>query len=60
MKAPLKRGIWIGGIVVYHACAAWAPRWGSALPTLAITFVFAWITRPAPAGGRSALAQSRG
>jgi putative hydroxymethylpyrimidine transporter CytX len=52
--------IWIAGIVVYHACAAWAPQWGSALPTLAITFVLAWITRPAPAGGTSALAQSRG
>lgn len=52
--------IWIAGIVVYHACAAWAPQWGSALPTLAITFVLAWITRPAPEGGTSALAQSRG
>ncbi len=47
-------------IVIYHACAAWAPQWGSALPTLAITFVLAWITRPSPAGGTSALAQSRG
>ncbi|MBO9647134.1 MAG: cytosine permease [Variovorax sp.] len=52
--------IWIGGIVIYHSCAAWAPQWGSALPTLAITFVLAWITRPAPAGGTSALAQTRG
>jgi len=52
--------IWIAGIVIYHACAAWAPQWGSALPTLAITFVLAWITRPSPAGGTSALAQSRG
>jgi putative hydroxymethylpyrimidine transporter CytX len=51
--------IWIVGIAVYHACAAWAPQWGSALPTLAITLVLAWITRPAPAGGSSALAQSR-
>lgn len=40
--------------------AAWAPQWGSALPTLAITFVLAWITRPSPAGGTSALAQSHG
>ncbi len=53
-------GIWIGGIAVYHACAAWAPQWGSALPTLAVTFVLAWLTRPARAGGTSALAQSRG
>ena len=44
--------IWIAGIAVYHACAKWAPQLGSALPTLAITFVLAWITRPAPAGGR--------
>jgi len=53
-------GLWIGGIAIYHACAAWAPQLGSALPTLAATFVLAWITRPAPAGGRSALAQNRG
>lgn len=52
--------IWIAGIAVYHACAAWAPQWGSALPTLAITFVLAWVTRPASAGERSALAQTRG
>ena len=52
--------IWIGGIAIYHACAAWAPQWGSALPTLAITFVLAWVTRPSPANGPSALAQSRG
>jgi putative hydroxymethylpyrimidine transporter CytX len=52
--------IWIAGIAIYHACAAWEPQWGSALPTLAITFVLAWITRPAPAAGTSALAQSRG
>ncbi|MDM0023821.1 purine-cytosine permease family protein [Variovorax saccharolyticus] len=53
-------GLWIGGIAIYHACAAWAPHLGSALPTLVTTFVLAWITRPAPANGRSALAQSRG
>ena len=52
--------IWIAGIAIYHACAAWAPQWGSALPTLAVTFVIAWITRAASAGGTSALAQSRG
>lgn len=52
--------IWIGGIAIYHACAKWAPQFGSALPTLAITFVLAWITRPATADGPSALAQSRG
>jgi purine-cytosine permease-like protein len=48
------------GIAIYHACAAWAPQWGSALPTLVVTFVLAWLTRAASAGGSSALAQSRG
>jgi len=52
--------IWIAGIAIYHACAKWAPQFGSALPTLAITFVLAWVTRAATAGGPSALAQSRG
>ena len=55
--------IWIGGIALYHACARWAPQFGSALPTLATTFVLAWLSRPrgsSVAGGASALAQSRG
>jgi putative hydroxymethylpyrimidine transporter CytX len=56
--------IWIGGIAAYHACAKWAPQFGSALPTLAATFLLAWISRPKPvpgtAGGASALAQNRG
>lgn len=52
--------IWIAGIAVYHGCAKWAPQLGSALPTLAFTFVLAWFTRQAAAGGPSALAQSRG
>jgi putative hydroxymethylpyrimidine transporter CytX len=52
--------IWIGGIVVYHSCARWAPQWGSALPTLALTFALAWFTRPVRSGGRPALAQNRG
>jgi NCS1 family nucleobase:cation symporter-1 len=52
--------IWIAGIAVYHGCARWAPQLGSALPTLAFTFVLAWFTRQAAAGGPSALAQSRG
>ncbi len=52
--------LWIAGIAIYHACAKWAPQFGSALPTLAITFALAWITRPAAAGGASALAQNRG
>ena len=56
--------IWIAGIAAYHACAKWAPQFGSALPTLAATFLLAWASRPKPtsttAGGASALAQSRG
>jgi putative hydroxymethylpyrimidine transporter CytX len=50
--------IWVGGIVVYHACARWAPQWGSALPTLALTFALAWLTRAARSGARPAPAQS--
>jgi NCS1 family nucleobase:cation symporter-1 len=41
--------LWIGGIATYHALAKWAPQWGAALPTLALTFVLAWLTRPARA-----------
>lgn len=54
--------IWIAGIAAYHALAKWAPQFGSALPTLAATFVLAWLSRPrrTAAGGASALAQSRG
>ncbi|MFH0131548.1 purine-cytosine permease family protein [Variovorax sp. VaC1] len=52
--------IWIAGIAAYHALAKWAPQLGSALPTLATTFVLAWFSRPSRAGGASALAQSRG
>ncbi|MDM0041434.1 cytosine permease [Variovorax sp. J22G21] len=52
--------IWIAGIALYHACAKWAPQFGSALPTLAATFVVAWFSRPSPAAGASALAQNRG
>ncbi len=30
--------IWVLGIACYHALAQWAPQYGSALPTLALTF----------------------
>lgn len=30
--------IWLLGIVTYHALAQWAPQYGSALPTLTLTF----------------------
>lgn len=45
-------GLWILGIFTYHALAQWAPQYGSALPTLALTFVLGSVsvsrrTRPA-------------
>jgi nucleobase:cation symporter-1, NCS1 family len=51
--APLTRKIditaallWITGIAMYHAIAKWAPHWGAALPTLTLTLVLAWLSRP--------------
>ena len=38
--------LWLAGIALYHTLTKWAPQWGSALPTLALTFVLAWLTRP--------------
>ena len=38
--------LWLVGVVAYHLIAKWAPQWGSALPTLALTFTLAWLTRP--------------
>lgn len=47
-------GLWLGGIAVYQGLAQWAPQWGSTLPTLALTFTLAWLTRasarPTPNG----------
>jgi purine-cytosine permease-like protein len=40
--------LWLAGIAVYHALAKWAPQWGSALPTLALSFILGWFTRPRP------------
>ncbi|WP_018405551.1 purine-cytosine permease family protein [Marinobacter gelidimuriae] len=45
--------IWILGVATYHLCANLAPDWGAALPTLALTFVLARVTRTSsesPAG----------
>ncbi len=49
--------IWILGMVFYHLCANLAPSWGAALPTLALTFVLARVTRTSsePPAGKSAL-----
>jgi NCS1 family nucleobase:cation symporter-1 len=38
--------LWLGGIATFHLLAKWAPQWGSALPTLALTFTLAWLSRP--------------
>jgi putative hydroxymethylpyrimidine transporter CytX len=41
--------LWLGGIACYHLLAQFAPQWGAALPTLALTFSLAWLTRPVTA-----------
>lgn len=38
--------IWVMGIAVFHACAQWAPQWGSAIPSLIVSFGLAMATRP--------------
>lgn len=50
--------VWMLGIALYHSLPLWAPAFGSALPTLAITFVLALLTGPALAAvnGRKAAA----
>lgn len=54
--------LWLVGIATYHALANWAPQFGSALPTLLLTFVLARLTRGAtrPSAGSPALVQSHG
>lgn len=42
---PTAAGIWVLGIVIYHCIAQFAPQWGAALPTLALTFLLAWLSR---------------
>lgn len=37
--------LWLAGIAMFHLLAKWAPQWGSALPTLALTFSLAWLSR---------------
>ncbi len=41
--------LWLCGIGGYHALSTWAPQWGAALPTVVLTFVVAWLTRPSTA-----------
>lgn len=42
--------IWILGVATYHLCANLAPQWGAALPSLALTFILARLTRPSTTG----------
>ncbi len=42
---PSAVAIWLLGIACYHLFAQLAPSWGAALPTLALTFVLARLTR---------------
>ena len=37
--------IWLLGVACYHLFAQFAPNWGAALPTLALTFLLAWSSR---------------
>ena len=38
---------WLAGVAVFHLCVQFAPEWGSALPSLVVTLLLGWITRPA-------------
>jgi putative hydroxymethylpyrimidine transporter CytX len=37
-------GLWLLGVACYHLLSNFAPQWGSALPTLALTFALASLT----------------
>ena len=50
---PIAAAIWVGGIVLYHALAKWAPQFGSALPTLVATFALALAARGAARAARA-------
>ncbi len=43
--------VWVAGIACYHLLKHYAPDLGSALPTLALTFTLAALSRPRKAGG---------
>ncbi|PUE60994.1 allantoin permease [Limnohabitans sp. 2KL-17] len=44
---PVAAGLWVLGVTVFHACATWAPQYGSALPCLVVTFTLARLLRSA-------------
>ena len=38
---------WVLGIAVFQGCMAYAPEWGYALPSLVVSGLLGWLTRPA-------------
>ena len=48
-------GVWVLGVAVFHLAANFAPQWGSALPSLALTFVLGWLTRASAGEPQAAL-----
>jgi len=42
--------LWLLGVAVFHAAASWLPQYGSALPSLLVTFSLAYLTRHATHG----------
>lgn len=52
---PSAVAIWLLGVACYHLCAKFAPEWGAALPTLALSFVLARLTRGSAQPGAPAL-----
>ena len=44
---PVAAVLWLIGVVVFHAASTWAPQYGSALPSLLVTFILARLTRHA-------------
>lgn len=43
---PVAAGLWLAGIVLYHLLATYAPQLGAALPTLAVVYLAASMSRP--------------
>ena len=37
---------WLAGIAVYQLCMKFESPWGSALPSLMLTLLLGWLTRP--------------
>jgi purine-cytosine permease-like protein len=47
--------IWILGVATYHLCGNFAPQFGAALPSLALTFILARLTRGSTSTPQSAI-----